>query len=423
MSDQLHSLLKFRFYVLAASLTLIFVGSGSLFLIAVTLKDLSSEFGWPREVPSLAFSLQFIGGGLGGILMGYLLDKVGAVVLPLIAACAIAAGSVLTTFVEQQWQLYSIYFILFGFLGQGSLYAPLMANISKWYDRRRGMVVGIVASGQSLSGIVWPPIFGVAITEIGWRNGFIGFGIIAAVVMLPLCMIFVRKPPAVDTLHAAEDLDGTDSKGRARRRARMSETSLSILQLQMVLCAAIIGCCISMSLPLAHMVAHASDKGLPLTDAVTVLSVTLMAAFVSRVLLVGFLSDRFGGLWALFAFSVLQAVSVGLLTASNSIALLYIVGISFGLGYGGIFPVYAVIIREYMPAKEAGRRTGIVFLFGALSMGFGSWMGGALFDATGSYTMPFLLGVAANCVNLVIVGMLLTKTRKSEPPEPVSATA
>lgn len=423
MSDQLNALLKFRFYVLAASLTLIFVGSGSLFLIAVTLKDLSSEFGWPREVPSLAFSLQFIGGGMGGILMGYLLDRVGAVVLPLIAACAIATGSVLTTFVDEQWQLYAIYFVLFGFLGQGSLYAPLMANISKWYDRRRGMVVGIVASGQSLSGIVWPPIFGVAITEIGWRNGFIGFGIIAACIMLPLCMVFARKPPPLDTLHAAEALDSTDSKGRARRGARKSDTSLSIFQLQMVLCAAIVGCCISMSLPLAHLVAHASDKGLPLTDAVTVLSVTLMAAFVSRVLLVGFLSDRFGGLMALFCFSALQAAMVGLLTVSDSVWVLYVVGIGFGLGYGGIFPVYAVIVREYMPAQEAGRRTGIVFLFGALSMGFGSWMGGALFDSTGSYTTPFLLGVAANCINLVIVGMLLTRTKKSEPAEPATAAA
>lgn len=423
MSEQLNALLKFRFYVLAASLTLIFVGSGSLFLIAVTLKDLSGEFGWPREVPSLAFSLQFIGGGMGGILMGYMLDRVGAVVLPVVAATAIVAGSVLTTFVEEQWQLFAIYFILFGFLGQGSLYAPLMANISRWYERRRGMVVGIVASGQSLSGIVWPPIFGVAITEVGWRNGFIGFGILAAVIMLPLCLVFARKPPELDTLQEAEALDGTDSKGRARRGPRKSETSLSYTQLQMVLCAAIVGCCVSMALPLAHLVAHATDKGLPLTDAVTVLSVTLMAAFTSRVLVVGFLSDRFGGLWALFCFSTLQAAMVALLTVSDTSFLLYVVGIGFGLGYGGIFPVYAVIIREYMPPNEAGRRTGIVFLFGACAMGLGSWMGGALFDATGSYTTPFLIGVAANCVNLVIVGALLTTTRKSDPPEPAAVAA
>lgn len=415
MSDHLQSLLKFRFIVLAASLTLIFVGSGSLFLIAVTLKDLAAEFGWPREVPSLAFSLQFIGGGLGGIFMGYMLDKVGAVVLPVVATFAVISGSILTTMVDAQWQLFVVYLLLFGFLGQGSLNAPLMANISKWYDRRRGMAVGIVASGQSLSGIVWPPIFGFAVTEVGWRNGFIGFGILAGCIMLPLCLVFMRKPPATETLLQAEALDGTDSKGRVRRGARKSETSLSYTQLQMVLCAAIVGCCISMALPLAHLVAFATDTGLPLTDAVTVLSVTLMAAFVSRVLLVGLLSDRFGGLMALFCFSALQAAMVALLAFADSSFILYVVGIGFGLGYGGIFPVYAVIIREYMPPQEAGRRTGVVFLFGACAMGLGSWMGGALFDATGSYTTPFLIGVAANCVNLVIVGTLLTKTRPSAP--------
>ena len=415
MSNLLSSILRFRFFVLASSLTLTFVGSGSLFLITVTLKDLAAEFGWPREVPSLAFSLQFIGGGLGGILMGYLLDKVGSFVLPLIASFAVVLGAILTTMVETQWQLYAIYLVLFGFLAQGSLYAPLMANIAKWYERRRGMAVGIVASGQSLSGIVWPPIFGIAVTEIGWRNGFIGFSIIAGCIMLPLCLVFVRKPPSIKTLQDAEDLDLAGKKGANAQRARKSQTNLSHFQFQLALCAAILGCCVSMGLPLAHLVAHATDRGLALTDAVTVLSVTLMAAFTSRVLIVGLLSDRYGGLMALFCFSALQAAMLGLLTMADTTLLLYVVGIGFGLGYGGIFPVYAVIVREYMPPEEAGRRTGIVFLFGACAMGFGSWMGGNLFDVTGSYTLPFLIGVAANATNLVIVGIQMTKTRPISP--------
>ena len=111
-------------------------------------------------------------------------------------------------------------------------------------------------------------------------------------------------------------------------------------------------------------------------------------------LFVGLLSDRFGGLWALFCFSALQAAMVALLAYADSVFLLYVVGIGFGLGYGGIFPVYAVIIREYMPAQEAGRRTGIVFLFGAVSMGIGSWMGGAI-DEYNSYDLAFLIGVVA----------------------------
>ena len=234
--------------------------------------------------------------------MGYLLDRVGAVVLPVVATFAVVSGSILTTLVDGQWQLFAVYLFLFGFLGQGSLYAPLMANISKWYDRRRGMAVGIVASGQSLSGIVWLPIFTATVTEVGWRNGFIGFGIIAGIIMLPMCLIFVRKPPSTEQLQAAEQSEGPDSKGRPRRGARNSATDLSYLQLQIVLCVAIIGCCISMALPLAHLVSFGTDFGLSLNDAGWIFSATLTAAFVSRILFVGLLSDRFGGLWALFCF-------------------------------------------------------------------------------------------------------------------------
>ena len=111
-----------------------------------------------------------------------------------------------------------------------------------------------------------------------------------------------------------------------------------------------------MALPLAHLVSFGTDFGLSLNDAGWIFSATLTAAFVSRILFVGLLSDRFGGLWALFCFSALQAAMVALLAYADSVFLLYVVGIGFGLGYGGIFPVYAVIIREYMPARPAVAR-------------------------------------------------------------------
>ena len=411
MADHLRNILRFRFYLLAASTTLIFVASGSLFLISVTLKDLAAEFGWPREVPSLAFALQFLGGGCGGIVMGYALDRLGAAVPPLTAAVSVASGAVLTVFVETPAQLYAIYLVLFGFFGQGSLYAPMLANIARWYERRRGMVVGIVASGQSLAGIVWPAVFGHVVAWVGWRDGYLGFGVFAACVMLPLVAVFVREPPPPEMLAEAEALESEKDGRKPRRGPRRSRMPFSHARLQIILCVAILGCCIAMAMPLAHLVSHATDKGLALTNAVEILSVTLMAAFVSRVIVVGFLSDRFGALWALFCFSGVQAITLGLLTFADTVYMLYIVGIGFGLGYGGIFPVYAILIREYMPPMEAGRRTGLVFLFGAASMGFGSWFAGALFDATGDYVLPFLIGVAANAANLVIVAALLTRSR------------
>ena len=140
-----------------------------------------------------------------------------------------------------------------------------------------------------------------------------------------------------------------------------------------------------MGLPLGHLVSYVTDLGHPASNAAEVLSLMLMSAFVSRAVCVGLLADSIGGLRALFIFSSGQAAMLAAFTMVDGLMALYAVAILFGLGYGGIFPVYAVAIRELMPVTEAGRRTGLVFLFGALAMGFGSWIGGVLFDMTGTY--------------------------------------
>jgi len=162
-----------------------------------------------------------------------------------------------------------------------------------------------------------------------------------------------------------------------------------------------------MALPLGHLVSYVTDLGHPVANAGEVLSIMLMAAFVSRAVFVGLLADSIGGLRALIAFCGVQAAMLAAFTVVDGLVALYVVAVLFGLGYGGIFPVYAVAIRELMPVTEAGRRTGLVFLFGALAMGFGSWIGGVLFDATGTYVPAFLFGVACNAVNLVILSVLI----------------
>ena len=185
-----------RQFVLAASVILLLVSGGGMYLIVVALKDVAMEFGWPRAVPSFAVSLQFIGSGLGGITMGHLLDRIGMGKPALLGAISIGAGALAASHVTEAWQLHLIYGVLIGFLGIGSLAAPLMVNITKWYEHRRGMAVGIVASGQMLAGIVWPPVFGYAQDSIGWRGVFLWYGIFALAVMAPLCLIVRARPPA-----------------------------------------------------------------------------------------------------------------------------------------------------------------------------------------------------------------------------------
>ncbi len=399
-----------RFWILIASVMLLLVGGGVTFVVVVGLKPIAQEFGWPRSVPSLAFSLQFIGSGLGGITMGHLLDRLGMGKPALLGALSIGTGAIAASHVTEAWQLHVIFGVLIGFLGIGSLAAPLMANITKWYEHRRGMAVGIVASGQSLAGIVWPPIFGYAQDTIGWRGAFLWFGVFALAVMVPLCLIVRARPPAPsDTGRVSEPSAAT----AAPRGAGVSPSSISPKMFKIGLCVAIVCCCVAMSMPLAHVVSYATDLGHDVRDAVEVLSVLLLAAFISRAVLIGVLSERFGGLGALMLLSGLQAVALATFGVTEGLVALYVVAALFGLGFGGVFPIYTVIVREHLPTSQAGRWTGVVFMFGATGMGIGSWIAGVMFDVTGTYFWAFLLGVGFNVVNLLII--LAIKLRM-EPP-------
>jgi len=400
-----------RLIILIGSVTLLLISAGGMYLVVVALKDMAMEFGWPRAVPSFAFSLQFIGSGFGGIVMGYVLDRYGFGIPALVGTLMVGAGAILVSYIDSAWQLYLIYGFMFGLSGQGSLAAPALANIGRWYDQRRGMAVGIASSGQALAGIVWPPVLGAVLLAVGWRDMFFWFGVFAICTMLPICIIVRKKPPA----YVPPQPGATDRRTEATATAARAQPPLSIPRIQWGLCAAIVGCCVAMSLPLGHLLSHVTDLGYPIQDAATVLAVMLAAAFVSRAAILGFLSDRLGALRAMFIFSVVQASMLAMFTVVDSLWARYVIAVRCGLGYGGLFPIYAVATREHLPIQEVGKRTGIVFLFGAVAMGFGSWMGGYLFDLTGSYTMPFLIGVAINATNLVIVALLILRMR---PPLP-----
>jgi MFS family permease len=386
------------------------ISSGGMYMIVVALKEIASEFGWPRAVPSFAFSMQYIGSGFGGIIMGYALDRFGFGMPAVIGAIMVGVGGILVSYVDSAWQLFAIYGFMFGLCGQGGLSAPALANIARWYDRRRGMAVGIVSSGQAAAGILWPPVCGYLLGAWGWREMYFWYGVFALCTMLPLCLAVRHKPPPY--VPPASPRRPQDAGAERQSEA----PGLSDRAIQRVFCCAIIGCCVAMSLPLAHLVALVTDLGHPVMDAVELLSLTLLAAFLSRAVLLGLLSDRMGGLRALLIFSLVQAATLAALAVVQELWLLYTVAVLYGLGYGGIFPVYAIAVRDHLPVAEAGRRTGIVFLFGAAAMGFGSWMGGYLFDLTGAYTMPFLIGVAFNVVNIAIVVALITRLKAPRAP-------
>ena len=254
MTDDLDErvLARRRVMVLAGTVTILLVSAGGMYLIVVSLKDVAQEFGWPRAVPSFAFSLQFIGSGIGGVIMGQVLDRYGYIVPAVVGTICVSTGAILASYIDSAWQLYMIYLFFFGLSGQGSLAAPALANVARWYDRKRGLAVGIASSGQALAGIVWPPVMGAVLLAIGWRDMFFWYGVFAFCAMVPLCFTVRFKPPPYQPPKPAS--------AAAAGAAGPKRAPLSTAVIQSTLCCGMIGCCTAMSLPLGHLVALVTDR-------------------------------------------------------------------------------------------------------------------------------------------------------------------
>ena len=390
-----------RTVVLVASLLFILIGTGSIYFIVVALKLITAEFGWPRAVPSIAYALQYAGAGVGGIFMGWCLDRRGMGIPATVGAAMIGLGGILTSYASSPLELYIIYGGMLGFFGRSTLFAPLTANITRWFEHNRSFAVGVVGSGQGLAGMIWPQAFHHLIAAVGWRQAAFYYGLFALATMLPLALILRQTPPA-PTPRRPNALTGPEP--RASGYAPISPRAL-----QAALSTAAIGCCVAMSLPLAHIVSHVSDLGYDPARGAETLSLMLACSALASFFGVGFLGGRFGGLRAIFVFSSGQALLLATLAYVESLPGLYVAAALFGLGYGGILPCYPVIVRELLPAASAGRRTGLVLLCAGGGMALGSWLGGAVFDATGTYRTAFLIGVGFNLANVAIITALILR--------------
>ena len=381
---------------LAAALAVSTIGGVGMWSVVVALPAVQAEFGVGRGEASLPYTLTMIGFGLGGVWMGRLTDRHG-VALPLtFATLALAAGYVLAGIAPSLFTYALAQGLLIGALGSSMTFGPLIADISHWFARRRGLAVAICACGNYLAGTVWPPIVQRLIETQGWRSTHIAIGVVCLLTMLPLALALRRRAP-----HAEAASTGVQS-GATR------PLGVSPRALQALLMAAGVACCVAMSMPQVHIVAYCGDLGYGAAAGAQMLSLMLGFGIVSR-LASGWIADRIGGLRTLLLGSLLQGVALLLYIPFDGLASLYIISALFGLFQGGIVPSYAVIVREVFPAKEAGARVGLCVLATLAGMALGGWLSGEVFDLTGSYAAAFVNGVLWNLANLSIVLWLLAR--------------
>ena len=385
---------------LGMSLLLMTIGGSGMYGITVVLPRMQQDFGIARGDASLAYTLTMLGFGVGGILMGRLADRFGVMAVVMLGAVGLGLGYVAAGFAPGLALFGLAQGLLVGLLGTSATFAPLVADTSRWFDRRRGIALAICMSGNYTAGAFWPPVLQHFIDGYGWRATYVGLGVFCIASMVPLALVLRRRPPSQPVLAAAAG--GGSTAGMASTRP----LGLSPHVLLALLCVAGVACCVAMSMPQVHIVAYCGDLGFGAARGAEMLSLMLGMGVVSR-LVSGWISDRIGGLRTLLLGSLLQGIALLLFLPSDGLVSLYLVSGLFGLFQGGIVPSYALIVREYFPAEQAGAKVGTVLMATLVGMALGGWMSGAVFDLTGSYHAAFLNGIAWNLLNLSIVGFLL----------------
>ena len=405
MSDAEHDYLdsNYSWLRLAASLLIATIGSVGMWIVVVVLPYVQADFGVDRGTASLPYTTTMMGVAFGSVVIGRYVDRVG-IVWPLIAtSIASALGFVLAAFSTSIWLFAIAQGTLVGMAAAVSL-GPLIADISHWFSRRIGIAVAVTASDNYLAGAIWPTILQLFIGDVGWRNVYIGLAIFSIVTMIPLALLLRRRPPVL--VQSADATIRTATKIRPPKFIDLTPRQLQLLLVMAGLC-----CCVAMSMPQVHIVAYCADLGFGVARGAEMLSIMLAGGIVSR-LATGFLADYIGGVKTLLLGSVLQCLALFLYMPFDGLMSLYIVSLVFGLSQGGIVPSYAIIVREYLPAAEAGERVGLVIMATIVGMALGGWLSGWIYDLTGSYQAAFINGIAWNVLNAAIIVVVLLRTRR-----------
>jgi MFS family permease len=383
---------------LTAAVIISTIGGVGMWSYQVALPAIQTDFGLTRADASLPFTMVMFGFAGGGVLLGQLADRFGIATPLAIGTLSVSAGYVAAGFSPNLW-LVALAHGLIG-IGCSASFGPLMADISHWFVRRRGIAVALAASGNYIAGTIWPPVVQHFISESGWRATLIGIGLFCVVAMLPLLLVFRRRL----------EVDHNEADGEAVAR-RQAAVPFSPLTLQVLLCIAGVACCVAMSMPQVHIVAYCGDLGYGVARGAEMMSLMLGFGIVSRIGS-GFIADRIGGVGTLLLGSILQGVALFLYLWFDGLISLYVISALFGLFQGGIVPSYAIIVREYFSPREAGTRLGLILMATLLGMALGGWMSGLIFDLTGSYRAAFLNGLGWNLVNVSIMAWLLQRSRQ-----------
>jgi MFS family permease len=388
--------LSYGWVVLGAAFVIITMAIGTLFCLAVFLKPLEDSVGWARSSVGGIALVNWIVMGLGSFVAGYLSDRFGARPVVLGGGVLLGAGLILSGQVRELWQFYITFGLLVGF-GVSCFYVPLTVTAIRWFEHRRGLAASIVSSGNGLGTLALAPLTRWLINAYDWRTAFVILGELALIVVIPAAFLLRRAPGA-----AASAFPATAPPGLTARTLWSSWPFWAIALTHFA-------CCVAHSGPIFHMVSHAIDQGVPALAAAGALGVSGLTSIIGRVG-TGIVADRVGAKRTLVAGLIVQAGTIFLYVFAGDVGTLYGLAMVFGVAYGSVMPLYAVVTREYFGERAMGTAYGGVFFVSSVGMGLGSYAGGIIHDLFGSYLWLFL-GSGAIATMAIVLALTLRPPR------------
>jgi OFA family oxalate/formate antiporter-like MFS transporter len=387
---------------------------GIRYSFGIFFKSIESEFGLTRAVTSAVFSTQMVLGGLFAIIGGWAIDRYGPRIVLFLMGIFTGLGLLLTSQTSLPWQLFITYSLLLS-LGVSAIYVVLMTTVSRWFDKRRGLALGIASSGAGLGQVIMAPLATFLISSFDWRMAYLFIGLIAWSIVLPLSRLLKRDPYEIGALPDGLTLEPVQI---VSENNEIQSSDLSLLKavrtrsFWLALFSFLLFAT-NLFLILTHLVPHITDIGFSPVEAATVLSLMGGAAIAGRVLL-GIASDRIGRKLVAVICALFHVGALLWLIWANSLWTLYLFALVYGFAWGGIGPCMAALIGDTFGVGRLGAILGMLDAGFSVGAGIGPVIGGLIFDINHSYIMAFIFEMAAMVVVTLLIVLVRRETNRTQ---------
>ncbi|MBT8350537.1 MAG: MFS transporter [Deltaproteobacteria bacterium] len=393
----------YGYNIVAAGFLIQAVAIGAMFTYGVFFKSFQEEFGWSRAMISGASSLAFLMMGGIGMIAGALNDRIGPRIIMTVSGISLGLGYLLLSRLEAPWQLYLLYG---GFVGCGfSTHDVItLTTVARWFDKRRGMMSGLVKVGTGAGQLLLPFIATALIIDYGWRDAYLIIGAASLIALVLLAQVLKRDPQGMGLFPDGSNCTNLQCATDNEDQSLSIRTVMGTAQFW-IICIAEFTIFFCLLTTIIHIIPHARDLGLQPTSAAAVLSTIGGVSMLGRIVM-GTANDKIGGKRSLMICLGLLISSLVLLILGSSMWVLFLFAIIYGFAHGGLFTVMSPTIAELFGTGSHGTLFGLILFSGTIGGSVGPWLTGYVFDTTGSYQIAFIILIVLATIGLGLIGYL-----------------